>query len=85
MKWLVLKCMYLPEEGFSVMSVGYLTSASVQLEYKIHVFDDGDWFAFKRDWAKYGGWREVNGVCEDAEPVFKAALPKAQALAILKG
>ena len=61
--------------------IGYL-SGNTHLEYLIRVDADGEWSCFRE---KNHRWREVNGVCEEAEPVFKAALPKAQALAILKG
>ena len=66
---------------FYLAYVGYL-SGNEHLEYIVMVDKDGSWTCFKVDGHR---WREVNGVCEEAEPVFKAALPKAQALAILKG
>ena len=51
-------------------------------EYRIQVYFDGSWESFAN---KGGWWTHTNGVCEDAEPVLKATLPKAQALLILKG
>jgi hypothetical protein len=61
--------------------VGYL-SGNEHLEYIVMVDKDGSWTCFKVDGHR---WREVNGVCEEAEPLLKASIPKAQALAILKG
>lgn len=66
---------------FYLASVGRL-SGNLHTEYIVMVDKDGTWNCFKIDGHR---WREVNGVCEEAEPVFFAALPKAQALAILKG
>lgn len=60
--------------------VGYL-SGNLHTEYIVIVELDGSWSCFKVDGHR---WREVNGVCEEAEPILKATLPKAQALAILK-
>ena len=73
--------------GFTRMAYGEDTDElTADVEYSIHVFSDGTWVAFKRDYTRPNGyWRDVNGVCENAEPLLKAALPKAQALAILKG
>ena len=66
---------------FNLAYVGYL-SGNLHVEYIVMVDKDGSWTCFEVDGHR---WREVNGVCEEAEPVFQAALPKAQALAILKG
>lgn len=52
------------------------------LEYRIQVYFDGTWESFAD---KGGWWSQTNGVCEEAEPLLKATLPKAQALLILKG
>jgi hypothetical protein len=51
-------------------------------EYRIQVYRDGSWNVFAN---KGGWWKETNGVCEDAEPLLKDTLRKAQALLILKG
>ena len=61
--------------------IGYL-SGNTHLEYLIRVHADGEWWCYREQSHR---WRVVNGVCEEAEPIFKATLPKAQALAILKG
>jgi hypothetical protein len=73
--------------GFTRMAYGENPhELTAHLEYLIHVDATGAWTAYKRDYSRTAShWREVNGVCEDAEPILKAALPKAQALAILKG
>lgn len=86
-KWLVQEIRPMREAGVVIGAkiyiayTGYL-SGNEHLEYIVLVDADGTWTCFKVDGHR---WRETNGVCEDAEPVFKAALPKAQALAILKG
>jgi hypothetical protein len=51
-------------------------------EYQVRVSKDGTWNCYKE---KGGWWTEVNGVCEEAEPVLKRSIRKAQALLILKG
>jgi hypothetical protein len=65
--------------------IGYTTTTTMHVEYMAFVEHDGTWMMSKRDYNRTNNWREVNGICEEAEPVFFAALPKAQALAILKG
>jgi hypothetical protein len=86
-KWIVQDIRPMKEFGVVIGAniylayTGYL-SGTEYLEYIIMVDADGTWTCLKFDGHR---WRETNGVCEDAEPVFKAALPKAQALAILKG
>jgi hypothetical protein len=67
------------------LDLGFIRKGEAIVEYKTRVWDDGSWVAFRLDYGRAGRWCEVNGICEEAEPVFFAALPKAQALAILKG
>jgi hypothetical protein len=86
-KWQVLDIQPMFEFGTVVGSKIYIAfigphSGNTRLEYIVMVEKDGTWMCLKADGSR---WRETNGVCEEAEPVFKAALPKAQALAILKG
>lgn len=86
-KWLVLAIHPMFEFGTVVGAKIYIAfigpySGNTHLEYIVMVEADGTWMCLKADGPR---WRETNGVCEGAEPVFKAALPKAQALAILKG
>lgn len=66
------------------LDFGFIRKGEAFVEYKTYVWDDGTWVAFRYDHSR-GLWCEVNGICPEAEPVFMAALPKAQALAILKG
>jgi hypothetical protein len=66
------------------LDLGYIDKGEVIVEYTTRVWDDGTWVVFRLDGHRLN-WHECNGVCEEAEPVFFAALPKAQALAILKG
>ena len=68
----------------SRLDIGFIRNGEAVVDYKIWVWDDGTWVAFRHD-AHRINWHAVNGLCDEAEPVFKAALPKAQALAILKG
>lgn len=86
-KWLVQDIRPMVEFGTVVGAKIYIAfigahSGNTHLEYIVMVDADGTWMCLKVDGYR---WHEVNGVCEEAEPVLKAALPKAQALAILKG
>lgn len=71
-------------DGFAVFYIAYLGKYTGKdyREYRIRVNRDGTWNAYA---AKAGWWKEINGVCEEAEPLLKATLRKAQALLILKG
>lgn len=86
-KWIVQDIRPMKEFNVVVGAKIYIAyigpfSGNTHLEYIVVVEKDGTWMCLKAHGSR---WHEVNGVCEEAEPVFKAALPKAQALAILKG
>jgi len=66
---------------FFIQYSGQLTGKRY-VEYMVRVYRDGTWRSFKE---KGGWWTENNGVCEEAEPLLKAMVRRAQALLILKG
>ena len=84
-EWVVLSIAYDEFARHACIRLGYPTTTQIVAEYMAFVEPDGTWMMNKRDFSRVTHWREVNGVCEEAEPLFKEALPKAQALAILKG
>lgn len=84
-QWVVISIAYDEFANHSCIRIGYTTTTKTHVEYMAFVEPDGTWMMSKKDYNRTNTWREVNGVCEEAEPVFKAALRKAQALAILKG
>ncbi len=81
--WLVQDMMVMPD-GHAIFYIIYLGkySGNEYREYRVKVYRNGLWNVYT---SKGGLWKEINGVCEEAEPLLKATLRKAQALLILKG
>ena len=81
--WLAQDMRVMPDGHalFYIIYIGRFTGREYR-EYRVKVYRNGLWNAYC---SKDGWWKETNGVCEEAEPLLKATLRKAQALLILKG
>ncbi len=71
----------IPCAGFTISYIGQHSGKAYE-EYVVAVHKDGTWNCWRNF---HNGWKPTNGVIEELEPLFYGTLPKAQALAILKG
>lgn len=86
-EWVIQDMKVLRVEGstlcaqFEIAYRGQYTGKTY-VEYRVRVDDDGTWTCYREIGGRY---KQTNGVIEELEPLLYGTIPKAQALAILKG